>query len=95
MHSVFSLEVAIGIFTVKLYRDGLDAHLVAFLKVGDCHLVPVALAPAHVHPHQHRAPVVGFRAAGAGIDGQHRSEAVAFFAKHVAELEGFEVRDRL
>ena len=63
VHARFGLEIAVGVVALELDGSALDSGFVALLIFGNGHLVAVALAPAEVHTHQHRGPVVGLSAA--------------------------------
>ena len=95
VHAVFGFQVAVGIVALELDGARLDAGLVAFQQFGDRHLVAVALAPAGVHTHKHRRPVVGLGAARPGIDGQHGAQIVALGTQHVAHLQRFKLGQQL
>jgi hypothetical protein len=49
------------------------------------------LGPAEIHAHEHFGPVLGFGAAGAGVDGDDGVEGIGFSGEHGAGLELFGV----
>jgi hypothetical protein len=51
-----------------------------------------AFAPAQVHAQQHIRPVLGFSAAGTGLDIDERVGGVHFAGKHAAKFERLELR---
>src|SRR5512137_1478224 len=77
------LEVAVGVLAGNGKGDPLDTGLVPCLVVGDVGLPPPALAVAEVHPEQHLRPVLGFGAAGAGVDGEKTVTPVMLPRKHL------------
>ena len=95
VHTILSLEIAVGIVALDLDRGRLYSRLVSFKKVSDSHFVTVPLAPAHIHPHQHRTPVVRLGAARSGIYRQHGSKVVPFRAQHIPKLQRLDILNRL
>src|SRR5918995_5503046 len=51
--ALLCLQIAIGIFTLDLDGNGLDARFLPRKQIEDCYLESMALGPAYVHPHQH------------------------------------------
>ena len=90
VHPVFAFQIAVGVIALDGHRHGLDAGLIAILQVADGNLVVVRLAPAHIHTHQHRRPVLTLGTARTRVDLEHAAHLVGFFAKHVAELKAFD-----
>ena len=88
MDAVLGLEVAVGVVALHLDGAGLDAGLFPFQKGRNIRLESIALRPAEIHAHQHCRPVVGLRAAGARVDGQHGTEVVALVSEHILQLKG-------
>ena len=92
VHALLGLEEAVRVLSADLDFRRLDPRLFALQQVEHVHLEPVALGPAHVHAHQHLGPVLGFGAAGAGMDGEQRVARVVGTLQHVLQLEGLELR---
>ena len=65
----------------------LDAGHFTFLQFNDFGLEATTLGPAQVHAQQHVAPVLGFSAAGAGLDIQVGVVGIHFAGEHAAEFE--------
>ena len=65
-------EISVGILAVNLEIDVFDAGLIALHHVDCLHGESVLVRPLAVHPVQHRAPVAGFRPAGARVQRQNR-----------------------
>ena len=82
VHTVLTLQVAIGIVAADFDGTGLDACLVAFLQVGDGSLVTMSLGIAQVHAHQHAGPVLAFCTTCTGVDFEHTIHLVGFLAQH-------------
>ena len=76
--AVLALEVAVGVLALDEDGGGLDARLVAGLVVHELIGVAVALGPAGIHTVQHLRPVLGLRAACAGVEGEDGVVAVVF-----------------
>ncbi len=91
MHSVFCLQVTVGIVSFDLKGCGFDAGLVSLKKIGDGYLVAVPLSPSGVHSHKHGTPVVGFCSSGSGIDFYQGSKVVSLVGQHTSELNILEV----
>ena len=63
MHSLFRLQVAVGVFALDLKIDALDARFVAVEAVELGHFESAALRVAGVHAVEHGDPVAAFGAA--------------------------------
>jgi hypothetical protein len=90
VHALLRLEIAVGVFTLDLDRDRLDAGLFAGQQVEHRDLEAVPLRPADIHPHQHLGPVLRLGPARAGMDRQQRVPAVVGSLQHRLELEGLD-----
>src|SRR5579884_3534125 len=87
MDARFAGEQAIGVLSVELNRGVLDAGFLSRRFVEDGGANAVALRPAQVHAQQNGGPVLGFRAAGAGLDGHDGAEVIVFAGKQRARFE--------
>ena len=67
VHPGLGLQPAIGVGAGDLQRRRFDAGLFALALFQQLHFVAVLLRPPHIHPHQHFRPILGFRAARAGV----------------------------
>jgi hypothetical protein len=80
------LEVSVG----ELAADGkghtLDPCLLAPLVIGDLRAPPLPLTVAEIHAQQHLGPVLGFGAAGPGVDGDETGTPVMGAGKHLLEF---------
>ena len=70
VHPVLAPEVAVGVFPLNHNGGGFEAGFVPLLVVHNFIGKAVALCPAGVHPVEHLGPVLGFGAAGPGVEGQ-------------------------
>ena len=89
--AVLAFQIAVGKVALDVDGAALDAGLVAVQDIGHGGLVAVLLAPAQIHAHEHRCPVLTLRAAGARVDFQHHAELVLLAAQHVAQLKVFDL----
>ena len=87
MHAVLALEISVGKIALDTYCHALDASLVAFYHVLDGGLVAMLLAPAQVHAHEHRRPVLALGTTSTRVDLHDGAELVLLTAQHVAQLE--------
>jgi hypothetical protein len=83
----FGAQEAVGVFAADLDRGALDAGHFAFGFFEQFDLETLALAIAQVHPFEHAGPVLGFGAAGAGLDFDEARVAVHRVVEHAAEFE--------
>ena len=81
VHAALGLQQAVDVLALHRERGALEAGFVAFLLVVDLHLEAAALEPAQVHAQQHLGPVLAFRAAGAGMDGEDGAAFVVLAAE--------------
>ena len=95
MHAVFALQVTVDIVALDLYRHRLDTGLIALENIGDGGLVVVLFAPAQVHAHEHRSPVLRLGTTGTRVDFQYHAQLVLFATQHVAQLEILNQRHRM
>ena len=82
VHAFFRFQVTIGIATGDQERGTFDACLVAVLEIHCFHTITVAFGIAHIHPQQHLGPVLGFGAAGAGVQGENRIIRIILAGQH-------------
>jgi hypothetical protein len=90
VHAGFGAQEAVGVFAFDLQGGGLDA---GHLAVGFFHhfdLEAFAFAIAQVLAQQHRGPVLGFGAAGAGLDVDEAVVRVHRIVEHPAEFHAFD-----
>ena len=95
MHAVFGLQIAVGVIPFHLNGAALDTGFFPFQEGGDGIFVTVSFAPAQIHAHEHGAPVVGFRTACAGIDGEDGAQVVTLIAQHIPQFQGLHGLQRL
>ena len=76
MDAALGLDVAVGVGTFEAESGLTDARAFAFGDVFDFDLKTTTLGPAGVHAVEQVSPVVGFRATGAGLDGDDGVGAV-------------------
>jgi len=88
--AAFAPQVAVPVRAGDDDGRALQARLFARRHVDDLSAVAVGLGPAKIHAQQHLGPVLGFRAAGAGV---HREDGVAcivFARKQRRQFEAIE-----
>jgi len=90
MDAAFSGKHSVGVFAFDLHGGGFDARLFSGGGIEDGGAKTPGFRPAHVHAEKHLGPVLGFGAAGAGLDGEDGVERVAFAGE---ESLGFELGD--
>ncbi len=76
------LEIAVGVVARHGEGSALDAGLVSRLEIDHFGLEPLPLHPAQVHAKQHLGPVLGFGAAGAGVDGDDGVVGIVAATEH-------------
>jgi hypothetical protein len=86
----FSCEKTICIFAGKLNRGGFDARFFAGSLVENLGGHALAFRPSQVHAKKNGRPILGFRAARAGLDGHDGVEVIGLSGK---ERLGFQFRD--
>ena len=88
MDTILRLQIAIGIVAaLYLHGHALDTSLIAVEQAGDRHLIAMSLCPAHIHPHQHRSPVLSLRTAGTRVYLQHRLHGILLLTEHVLQFQ--------
>ncbi len=87
VHALLGLQESVGVLALDLDRDRLDAGLFSRLHVENRDAEAPPLRPADVHPHQHFGPVLGFGAAGAGVNGDDGVPGVVRAPQHGLEFE--------
>jgi hypothetical protein len=91
MHAGLGAQETVGIFAFDLQRRGLDAGDLALGLFHHLDLEALALAIAQVLAQQHRCPVLGFGAAGAGLDIDEAVVGVHRVGKHAPEFQRFDL----
>ncbi len=87
MHAGFGAQGAVGVFALDLDAGGLDAGHVAVGFFQQFGLEALAFAVFQVLAQQHRRPVAGFGAAGAGLDVDEAVAGVGRVVEHAAEFQ--------
>ena len=87
MHTVFALQVSIGVLALDFQRAGLDAGIIAFEQVAHHTSVSVGFRPAHIHTHQHLSPVLRFGSTRAGVDLQYGVHGILLTAEHILQFQ--------
>ena len=64
------LEVPVTVRSVDRQGRALDPGFVSGQEVQRFNLESLPFSPPHVHAQQHLRPILGFRAAGPGVDGE-------------------------
>lgn len=90
MDAALGFHVAVGIGSFEAERRQADARAFAFGDVFDLDLEAAAVGPARVHPEKHIGPIVGFRPAGAGLDGH---DGIGFVVRTREEGRDLDVGD--
>ena len=91
VHPFFRLQIAIGVFSFDGKSGTLDARFIARLHVHDGNVEPVLFCPARIHADQHLRPVLGFRSAGTGMEGQDSIARIVFARKEQQHFPLFDV----
>ena len=89
MDTVLPVEEAVSILTFNHDGGGLDAGLVPLLIVHDFVGEPVALGPPGIHAVEHLGPILGLRAASAGVEGQNGIGGIVFPGQQRLQPGGF------
>jgi hypothetical protein len=87
VHALLRAEEAVGVLARRAERRGLDAGLLPRAGLEQVDLEAALLGPAHLHPQHHLRPVLGVRAARAGVDGDERVAAVVLAREQALLLE--------
>jgi hypothetical protein len=66
----FLTQVAESIVPLDPEGDALDSGFLSWQIIEGFHFITFALGIAHIHSQKHLGPVLGLRAAGAGVDAQ-------------------------
>ena len=78
MDAFFRFQIAIGVFTFDAESGALDARFIAGLHIQDSQFIAIAFGPAGIHADEHLRPVLGFRTAGTGVEGNEGVALVVF-----------------
>ena len=92
VHPGFSAQPAVGILALEMDGGALDTGHFPRRDLDQLGAEIVGLAPAQVHPQHHLGPVLGLRAAGAGLDVQVGVIDIHLAAEHAAEFQLLEQR---
>jgi hypothetical protein len=87
VHAGLRAQLAEGVVALDLQRRAADAGDVALGLFQHLGLEALALAVLQVLAQQHRRPVAGLGAAGAGLDVDEAVQRIRRVAEHAAELE--------
>ena len=87
MNAGFGTQPAVGVITNDLDGHGFNPCDFTFGFFDDFGLKAARFRPAQVHAHQHAGPVLGFGAAGTGLNIKVAIGAVVFAGEHAAELK--------
>ena len=87
MHARLGAQPPIGVLAGELHRGALDARDFARARIDHFGSEAARGAPAQVHAQQHLRPVLGFGAAGAGLDVHEGAVRVHLAVEHALELE--------
>ena len=83
----FRTQPAVGVIANDFDGHGFNARNFTFGFFDDFGLKAARFRPAQVHAHQHAGPVLGFGAAGTGLNIEVAVGAVVFAGEHAAELK--------
>ena len=83
MHAALGLAKTVGVLALDEHRDAFEAGGFAGERVGDLDFPAARFGPARIHARKHFRPVLRFRAARAGVDG----EDAIFFVVRAVEKE--------
>ena len=70
MHAALGLAESVGVFALDEHRDAFEAGGFAGERVGHLDFPAARFGPALIHAREHFRPVLRFRAARAGVDGE-------------------------
>ncbi|KPW50728.1 Uncharacterized protein ALO88_05605 [Pseudomonas syringae pv. antirrhini] len=90
VHADFGAQPAKGIFTLDVHGSALDTGDFTGGQLHDGGVEAALVGPAQVHTQQDVGPVLGFGAAGTGLDVQIGVVGVHLATEHAAEFELFQ-----
>lgn len=79
--SVFSFQIAEGIFTGRCESRALYSGLFTRLVIDDVYLEASSLRPSDIHTKKHFRPILGLGASGSRVDGDNRMFVIVFTAQ--------------
>ena len=91
VHAFFRFQIPVSVFAFNRKGCALNARFVAGLHIHDVDAIAVAFGPAHVHADEHLRPVLGFGAAGAGMEGDDGVARIVFIGKKQEDFPLFYV----
>ncbi len=94
MHAVFAPEIAVGVFPFNHNGGGFHSSFVSLLIVHDLIGEAMTFGPAGVHAVKHLGPVLGFRSAGIGMEGQNSVGGVVLPGEQGLQFGGFHALDQ-
>ena len=90
MHADFRLQQPVRVLAVDFEGYGLDARAFALQTVRHHGLKSLALGPSQIHAQQHLGPVLAFRAAGAGVNGNDSAARVVLARQQHGRLQALQ-----
>ena len=78
MNTLFGFEIAVGIFSVNLEGNGLDARLIAIQIIQHIHCKTMFVRPSGIHTVQHARPVAGLCSACSRMERHDRIILIVF-----------------
>ena len=95
MDAFFRFQIAIGVFTFDAESGALDARFIAGLHIQDSQFIAIAFGPAGIHADEHLRPVLGFRTAGTGVEGNEGVALVVFAGQEEPHFPLFNVLEQV
>ena len=87
MHTIFTLQIAVGKLAIDLHCTGFNAHLIARLIVEHLDLVAMCLTPTGVHTEQHISPIECLSTTGTGIYIDNSAHLILLATEHISKLK--------
>ena len=87
MYTGLGSQPAESVFPNDVNCRALDAGNIAGGSLEQLCLETFGISPAQIHPEQHFGPILGFGAAGAGLNVDERIVCIHFAAEHPAKFE--------
>jgi len=91
VNPLLGLQIAVGVGALDREGHALGTRFLAGLVFGDFGLEALALAPAQVHTQQHFRPILGFGAAGTGIDADDGTVRIVHAGEHAGEFHAVDL----
>ena len=95
MDAFFRFQIAIGVFAFDAEGSALDARFITGLHIQDGQFVAIAFSPAGVHADEHLCPVLSFRTAGTGVEGDEGVALVVFAGQEEPYFPLFDVLEQV